>query len=151
MGFRSKARECAFQMLYQWDQSREPMPRVMGHFWKLRASTDRTRALAEGLARGAQEKLPEIDAVIDRHLQNWRFERLAAVDLTVLRLGVHELMHVPETPGKTVIDEMVEVAKRFGEADSPAFVNGVLDAVYHEVRQEPPAEGQRSRRKREKA
>lgn len=150
MGFRSKARECAFQMLYQWDLTGDPMSRVMGRFWKLRASTDRTRGLADGLARGAQERLPEIDAVITRHLQNWRFERLAPIDKTVLRLGVHELMNVPQTPGKTVIDEMVEVAKRFGEADSPSFVNGVLDAVYHEVRSEATAEGPRSRRRRER-
>ncbi|MCM2255917.1 MAG: transcription antitermination factor NusB [Vicinamibacteria bacterium] len=150
MGFRSKARECAFQMLYQWDQTGDPISRVMGRFWKLRASTDRTRALADGLARGAQERLPEIDAVITRHLQNWRFERLAPIDKTVLRLGVHELMNVPQTPGKTVIDEMVEVAKRFGEADSPSFVNGVLDAVYHEVRSEATAEGPRSKRRRER-
>lgn len=150
MGFRSKARECAFQMLYQWDQTGDPMSRVMGRFWKLRASTDRTRALADSLARGAQERLPEIDAVITRHLQNWRFERVASIDKTVLRLGVHELMNVPQTPGKTVIDEMVEVAKRFGEADSPSFVNGVLDAVYHEVRSEAAAEGPRSKRRRER-
>lgn len=134
MGRRTKARECAFQMLYQWEQTRDPIERVANLFWKVRSSTDATKELALHLVRGAHQHVAEIDAQIARTTKNWKFERIAAVDRNVLRLGTYELMMELETPGNVVIDEAVEIAKRFGEADSPAFVNGVLDAIMREVR-----------------
>lgn len=129
MGKRTKARECALQMLYQWDLTREPMDRVTESFWRVRTTTDETKANAERLARGAQAHLAEIDEAITRTLTNWRFERIAAVDRNILRIAGFELMREPETPPAVVIDEAVEMAKRFAEADSPPFINGVLDAV----------------------
>lgn len=129
MGRRTKARECAFQMLYLWDRTREPMERVARGFWRIRTTTDDTRARSEALARGARELLPEIDAAIAAAATNWRLDRIAPVDLCVLRLAAYELMREPHTPPAVVIDEAVELAKRFGESGSPSFVNGVLDAV----------------------
>ena len=134
MGKRTKARECAVQMLYQWDVTREPMERVAGLFWKIRTSTDETRARAEQLAAGAQRSVEEIDRAIAAAATNWRLERIAAIDRNILRIGAYELMREPETPPSVVIDEAVEMAKRFGEADSPSFVNGVLDAIRVAVR-----------------
>jgi transcription antitermination protein NusB len=134
MGKRTKARECAVQMLYQWDSTREPMERVAGLFWKVRSTTDETRARAETLARGAQRDVATLDAAIAAALTNWRFDRVAAVDRNILRVAAYELLHEPQTPSAVIIDEAVEMAKRFGEADSPAFVNGVLDAVRRAVR-----------------
>jgi N utilization substance protein B len=134
MGKRTKARECAVQMLYQWDSTREPMDRVAGLFWEVRTTTDETRARAETLARGAQGDVAALDAAIAAALTNWRFDRVAAVDRNILRIAAYELLHEPETPSAVIIDEAVEMAKRFGEADSPAFVNGVLDAVRRAVR-----------------
>src|SRR5689334_12134191 len=128
MGKRTKARECAMQMLYQWDITREPMDRVAGLFWKVRTSTEETRALAERLARGAQAELAQLDEAISKASTNWRFERIAGVDRNILRIGTYELMKEPRTPSSVIIDEAVELAKRFSEADSPPFVNGVLDA-----------------------
>ena len=136
MGKRTKARECAVQMLYQWDMTREPMDRVIGLFWKMRPSTDETRARAEALARGAQSAGAGIDEAISAASTNWRFERIAAVDRNILRVGAYELMHEPGTSASVIIDEAVEMAKRFGEADSPSFVNGVLDAIRGTVRGE---------------
>jgi N utilization substance protein B len=136
VGKRTKARECAVQMLYQWDMTREPMDRVIGLFWRMRTSTDETRARAEALARGAQSALDGIDREITAASTNWRFERIAAVDRNILRIGAFELMHERETPASVIIDEAVEMAKRFGEADSPSFVNGVLDAIRGSVRGE---------------
>ena len=133
MGKRTKARECALQMLYQWDLTRETTERVAGLFWSVRTSTDETRERAEALFRGAQSCLSELDGEIARSARNWRLDRMAAVDKNILRLGAYELMH-EETPPKVVIDEAVELAKRFGEVDSPAFVNGVLDAIKSRVR-----------------
>lgn len=138
MGRRTKARECALQMLYQWEIAREPMERVIESFWKVRSTTEGTRALAERLARGAQGRAEEIDAVIAGAAENWRLERLAAVDLCILRLGTYELMAERATPPAVILDEAIEMAKRFGEADTPAFVNGVLDAVRRRVRDTAP-------------
>ena len=140
MGTRTKARECAFQMLYQWDVTREPMDRVAGLFWQVRSSTPETRAMAERLARGGQVEVERLDEAITAASTNWRFERIAAVDRNILRIGAYELMKEPQTPSKVIIDEAVEMAKRFGEADSPPFVNGVLDAVMRKVRG-PQGEG----------
>jgi len=134
VGKRTKARECAVQMLYQWDLTREPMDRVVGSFWQVRSSTAETQARAERLARGAQNAVADLDAAITKASTNWRFERIAAVDRNILRIGVYELMRDPETPSSVIIDEAVEMAKRFGAADSPSFVNGVLDAIRATVR-----------------
>jgi N utilization substance protein B len=134
MGTRTKARECAFQMLYQWDITREPMDRVAGLFWQVRTSTPETQAMAERLARGGQAEVERLDEAITAASTNWRFERIAAVDRNILRIAAYELMKEPQTPSKVIIDEAVEMAKRFGEADSPPFVNGVLDAVMRKVR-----------------
>jgi N utilization substance protein B len=140
MGKRTKARECALQMLYQWDATREPMDRVAGLFWQVRSSTDETRAAAERLARGAQAECATLDEEITRASDNWRFDRIAAIDKNILRLAAYELLRERETPSSVVIDEAVELAKRFGEAGSPPFVNGVLDAIKSRVRGEPAGE-----------
>ena len=145
MGKRTKARECALQMLYQWDITREPMDRVAGLFWQVRTSTDETRAMAERLARGAQGDVARLDEEITRASKNWRFDRIAAIDKNILRLAVYELLREPGTPSSVVIDEAVELAKRFSEVDSPPFVNGVLDAIKARVRGEPAGEAGASR------
>ena len=134
MGMRTKARECAFQMLYQWDITREPMDRVAGLFWQVRTATPETKTMAERLARGGQAEVASLDEAITAASTNWRFERIAAVDRNILRIAAYELMKEPQTPSSVIIDEAVEMAKRFGEADSPPFVNGVLDAVMRKVR-----------------
>lgn len=134
MGKRTKARECAFQMLYLWDRTREPMERVTNGFWRVRTTTDETRARSEELARGAQSLAGELDATIEATATHWRLDRIAAVDLCILRLATYELTREPHTPVPVVIDEAVELAKRFGDAGSPAFVNGVLDAIGRTLR-----------------
>ena len=136
MGKRTRARECAFQMLYQWDITREPMERVAALYWKVRTTTDETRARAEALAKGAQGELPRLDAAIAEAATNWRFDRIAAVDRNILRIAVYELMMEPQTPASVVMDEAIEMAKRFSEEEAPSFVNGVLDAVSRTVRGE---------------
>ena len=157
MGKRTKARECALQMLYQWDITREPMDRVTGLFWQVRTSTEETRAAAERLARGAQGDLARLDEEITRASHNWRFDRIAAIDKNILRLAVYELLREPGTPSSVVIDEAVELAKRFSAADSPPFVNGILDAIKARVRNEPAgaararAGGERPKKEKGKA
>lgn len=137
MGRRTKARECAFQLLYQREITGEPMGTVIEGFWRLRAGTPAMRAMAERLARGAQSREAELDEAIAAAATNWRLDRIAPVDRTILRLGAYELVGEADTPSAVILDEAVELAKRFGEAGSPAFVNGVLDAIRRRVR--PPA------------
>jgi N utilization substance protein B len=134
MGRRTKARECAFQMLYQWEITQRPMDDVVDAFWRLRSSTPATRTMADRLARGARSRVVELDEAIGAAASNWRLDRIATVDRTILRLGAYELLEEPATPVAVVMDETVEMAKRFGEADSPAFVNGVLDAIRRRLR-----------------
>jgi N utilization substance protein B len=121
-------------MLYQWDVTRDPMDRVAGLFWQVRTSTPETTRMAERLARGAQLEVARLDEAIAAASTNWRLERIAAVDRNILRIAVYELMKEPQTPSSVIIDEAVEMAKRFAEAESPAFVNGLLDAIMRKVR-----------------
>ena len=125
------------QILYQWDITRGPMDLVVGRFWQVRSGTDEMKAMAERLARGAQRQVERLDEAITRASSHWRLERIAPIDRDILRLGAYELMEEPATPSSVIIDEAVELAKRFSEADAPAFVNGVLDAIKREVR--PPS------------
>lgn len=135
MGRRTKARECAFQMIYQWgSHPGEGMGSVAGAFWSVRTTTPETRVMAERLAFGAHQRVETIDAAIAAAATHWRLERIAAVDLSIMRIAAYELLAEPETPSAVIIDEAVEMARRFGEADSPAFVNGVLDSVMRTVR-----------------
>ncbi len=122
-------------MLYQWDMTREPMDKVAETYWKVRSTTDTTRWMAERLARGAQAEVERIDDEIRSVSKNWRFDRIAAVDKNIIRIGAFELIRDTATPAAVVIDEAVEMARRFGEADSTAFVNGVLDAIMRRVRE----------------
>jgi transcription antitermination factor NusB len=123
-------------MLYQWDVTRAPMDEVAASFWRVRSGADDMKAMAERLARGAQEYVGRLDGLIAEAATNWRIDRIAAVDRNLLRVAAYELDMERETPSSVVIDEAVEIAKRFGEADSPSFVNGVLDAIRRMVRGE---------------
>ena len=134
MGRRTKARECAFQLLYQREVTGEPMGAVIESFWQLRSGTPQMRGMAERLARGAQARQAELDEAIASAATNWRLDRIATVDRTILRLGAYELVSEGETPAAVILDEAVELAKRFGEEESPGFVNGVLDAIRRRVR-----------------
>jgi transcription antitermination protein NusB len=129
MGSRHRAREYALQMLYQAEASGTPVSEILAQFWGEREVPEPVRQFAERLAQGTTVALPEIDALLTQCLDHWRLERLAIVDRNVLRLAVFELLHEPETPRIVIIDEAIEVAKRFGGEDSGQFVNGILDAL----------------------
>lgn len=88
------------------------------------------RAFTVALYDGVRGQIEEIDRQLSQAAENWRLPRMAAVDRNVLRLGVYELKFTPDTPPRVAIDEAIELARRFGSADSPAFVNGVLDRIH---------------------
>ena len=126
---RRQARECALQLLYQWEGGRGDPSALLPAFWRDRRADRATRQFSEQLFLGAIEALAEIDPLIAEHAQHWRLERMAAIDRNLLRLAVHELRSSPRTPPAVVINEALEIARRFSGPDSVEFVNGVLDAV----------------------
>ncbi|HKB08028.1 MAG TPA: transcription antitermination factor NusB [Candidatus Polarisedimenticolia bacterium] len=129
MGGRRKAREFALQMLYQSEASGTPMSDVAAAFWEDRDTPPDVRLFAERLATGTASSVLSIDAILAESLENWRLERLAIVDRNILRLAVYEFLHESDTPPVVIIDEAIEVARRFGGEDSWQFTNGILDAV----------------------
>ena len=127
---RTKARERALQALYQIDVASTDLDEALARFWRSFEPVEReVREMAEALVRGAAAHRREIDETIEAVSINWRLDRMAKVDRNVLRLAVHELFHRPDVPVKVVIDEAVELAKKFGSESSGAFVNGVLDRI----------------------
>ena len=128
MSLRSKSREFALQMLFQWDMSPEEPAKLEARFWRAAKAAPNTRAFANRLFEGAAKEAAELDALISKHAENWRIERLAAIDRAILRLAIHELRH-SDTPHKVVLNEAIELAKKFSGEDAAAFINGVLDAV----------------------
>jgi N utilization substance protein B len=128
VSLRTKSREYAMQMLFQWEMSKQDPAKLEAKFWKSAKATDTTRVFANELFEGAAEDVTELDAIIGKHADNWRFERLAAIDRAILRLGVYELK-LAKTPFKVVMSESVNMAKKFSNEESGSFVNGVLDAA----------------------
>lgn len=131
MGTRRRGRELALQMLYQREVAGAEMDHVVARFADLQDAPEQAREFAVTLARGVVARLDEVDAHLREFADNWRLERMAAVDRNILRLAVFELLFQAETPAAVVIDEAVEIAKRFGSERSSQFVNGVLDGFLH--------------------
>lgn len=135
---RSRAREIAFQVLYQDDLNPRMNPAEGDRFIERRLRGDDLVAFAKELVAGTRKCRPEIDAMLEQFAANWSVRRMAATDRNVLRLGAYELLHA-DTPPKVVIDESVELAKRFGSAQSSQFVNGILDRILKTNGQSPAA------------
>lgn len=119
-------------MLYQWDIGRQPVEQVMESFWRLIGNPEGDRAFPQGLFEGTLEHLDTVDALIREHSERWRLERMSAVDRNILRLGVYELL-LGETPKKVVINEALEVTKKFSTPEAVQFINGILDAVAQRI------------------
>jgi N utilization substance protein B len=117
------------QMLFQWEMSKQEPAKLEGKFWRAAKASDSTRDFANKLFEGAAKDVAELDALIVKHSENWRFERLAAIDRAVLRLAVFELRG-GETPPKVILNEAVDLAKKFSSEDAGSFVNGILNSVY---------------------
>lgn len=115
------------QMLFQWEMSQQDPTKLEAKFWRGARASDNTREFANRLFEGAAKDVAALDELIVKHTDNWRFERLAAIDRAILRLAMHEL-RAAETPPKVVLNEAVELAKKFSSEESGPFVNGVLDA-----------------------
>lgn len=144
-GIRRQGREFALKIIYSLQDQEEPVETILEDFWRnFRFQNDilgepidvaegplpyEVRRFAEELILGVADNLERIDQVIEEHSTNWALDRMARVDLSLLRLAAFELLFHPETPTNVVINEAIEIGKRFGTKDTPAFINGILDKI----------------------
>lgn len=131
---RHQAREAAVQMLYQWEVGRASMAEVLRTFWlhdepPARDLSDDHRAFAETLAVGVTREVGNLDPLIAEAAEHWRIERMHVMDRLILRLAVYEFLHEPETPGRVIINEALELARTFSHDEAVRFINGLLDAI----------------------
>jgi len=115
------------QMLFQWDMSHQELAKLEEKFWRAAKASDSTRDFANQLFEGAAKDVASLDGLIVKHAENWRLERLAIIDRAILRLAMYEL-RATDTPPKVVLNEAVDLAKKFSSEESGSFVNGILDA-----------------------
>jgi N utilization substance protein B len=132
MGVRHKGREAALRLLYQIDASGDLSSQARADFWSSHGNMVPETEFADGLVDAVLAKADSLDAEIDAALENWQVERLARVDLLVLRLAVCELLDPGDVPAEVIIDEAIEIAKTYSDPDSCKFINGVLDRVARE-------------------
>jgi N utilization substance protein B len=120
-------------MLYQWEIGRAPMDDVRRTFWAHPPEgtplTEELRGFATSLAAGTAEHVATLDPLITEAAEHWRIERMNVLDRLILRLAVYEFLYEPDTPGKVIINEALELARSFSADDSVRFINGILDAI----------------------
>lgn len=141
MGKRREGREAAVQFLFCSDINQELTPAdIDGFFSTIRPASPRVREFAKILATGVCEHRAAVDAVIEEHTENYQLDRISAVDRSILRLAVYEMMFCDDIPNVVSINEAIEVAKRFGTEDSGRFVNGILDNLNRALRKSPQSD-----------
>jgi N utilization substance protein B len=130
MGTRRKSRELVLQMLFQAEMGKQDADDVRRTFWKERTSVGAdVQGFAEDLFQVANDRGSDIDELIERHAEHWRMDRMSAVDRNILRAAVAELVGFPATPRAVIINEALEIARKFSSPESVQFINGVLDSV----------------------
>lgn len=149
-GVRRQGREFALKVLYSLYDHDTEIDEILEEFWRnFRFHNDvlgepddsdsarvpaHVKAFAETLVRGVVDKLQEIDGTIDQCSKNWALDRMSRVDLSLLRMSVYELMYQPDVPASVVMNEAIEIGKRYGTKDTPAFINGILDKISEDTR-----------------
>lgn len=137
---RTQSRECALQILYQYEMNPEPMPQILEKFWSEQDETysEETRRFSEKLALGTVEHQVEIDKVLEKYADNWELSRMAMIDRNVMRLATYELLYLADVPPKVTLNEAVNLAKKFSQEESGKFVNGILDKINHTEKPKNP-------------
>ena len=133
MGLRRLARECALQMLYELDVGKHSKDEILRTFWLMNEHPQTVRDFAGELFEGTMRQLKEIDKVIQKHTKHWRLNRMAAVDRNVIRLAVFEFLSGGKTPETVVINEALDIARKFSTQESAQIVNGILDSIKNEL------------------
>jgi transcription antitermination factor NusB len=140
---RTKARVIALKILYACDITKDPLEECNFRFWE--GEEDRheaVRKFSDLLVFGVRDNSEEIDRIITENATNWKLDRMATIDRNILRMACFELLFASDIPPKVAINEAIEIAKKYGDADSGRFVNGVLDKIHKN--REPELEDQRT-------
>lgn len=130
MRLRSKARAVALSLLYQIEISKIDFDKALNSYLENYPQRQEVVDFFSLLVEGVVTNISLIDSLIKKYVKNWEIERMAVIDRNILRIGCYELLFLEEIPPKVAINEAIELAKRFGDIDSPRFVNGILDKIY---------------------
>jgi len=130
MRLRSKAREIALCLLYQIEMSNVDFHQVISQYSETNPQKQEIVDFFSFLIEGVVKNMQFLNVLIKKYVKNWEIERMAVVDRSILRMACYELLFLEDIPPKVSINEAIELAKRFGDVDSPRFVNGVLDKIY---------------------
>lgn len=137
MGKRRTAREFALQILFRIDLSNEKLTDVMlEDFWKSNPASEDVKEYTISLVKGTDENHKEIDKIISEAAENWTLDRMGSIDRNILRFSTYELLKRYEIPSSVIINEAIEIAKKYGTEESGSFINGILDRIAREVRRE---------------
>ncbi|MFH1061727.1 MAG: transcription antitermination factor NusB [Candidatus Omnitrophota bacterium] len=134
---RTKARECALQVLYAVDIRKCSKREISESYWQENKEPLEIKIFAQDLIDGTLVKMSKIDQLISKYADNWRIERMAVIDRNIIRMAIYELLYAADIPPKVAINEAVELAKKFGDDESGSFVNGVLDKINKIERDSP--------------
>ena len=138
MGKRRSSRELALKFLYQFELNEGDLDEQIKLFLERNPSQEDVESFMKELVVSLIDKMEEIDEIIQKFSDHWVLDRMTVIDRNILRMGTYELLFSLSIPPKVVINEAIDIAKKYGNEDSPEFINGVLDKVYNEVRQKGP-------------
>jgi N utilization substance protein B len=129
LGARRKAREIALQMLYQMEVNPGELEAALALFWEGLSASQPVKEFVNRIVQGVHVRQEEIDQLLAKHSEHWRLDRMDMVDKSILRMGVFEIMFCADIPVKVAMNEAVDLGKKFGAAESGAFINGILDKI----------------------
>ena len=138
MGKRRSSRELALKFLYQFELNGEDLDEQIKLFLERNSSQEDVANFMKELVVSLIDKMEEIDGIIQKFSDHWILDRMTVIDRNILRMGTCELLFNFSTPPKVVINEAIDIAKKYGNEDSPEFINGILDKVYNELGQKGP-------------
>jgi N utilization substance protein B len=138
MGKRRSSRELALKFLYQFELNKGDLDEQIKLFLERNSSQEDVENFMKELVVSLIDKMEEIDEIIQKFSDHWVLDRMTVIDRNILRMGTCELLFNFSTPPKVVINEAIEIAKKYGNEDSPEFINGILDKVYNEIGQKGP-------------
>ncbi len=141
MGNRHKAREFTLQILFQYDLVDTQVETVLDLFWRDIQVVLEVREFSDHLVFGVVHNMKPIDELLAKYSENWSLDRMNSVDRNVLRIATYEVLFCPEIPKNVTINEAVELGKRFGSEDSGAFINGIIDKIAHDHKNEESGTG----------
>jgi len=130
MRLRTKGREVALHIMYQMEVAHGDFSDIFDNYIEYNPQEQEAVDFARKLSEGVSVNIVTLDEVIKKHVKNWEIDRMAVIDRNILRIATYELLYLGEIPPKVSINEAIELAKKFGDVDSPRFVNGILDKIY---------------------